>query len=59
MMDHIKRMLSGRKPREAVEAREREITHLRHEFKNSVQAVQRLLQTMSGVIDLNKRSTPR
>lgn len=62
MMDRIKQLLSGRKPREVTEAREREITSLRHEVKNSIQAVQsgqRILQTMSGVIDLNKRSPSR
>lgn len=62
MMDRIKDWLSGRKPREETEAREREITTLRHDVKNSIQAVQsgqRILQTMSGVIDLNKRSPSR
>lgn len=36
-----------------------EIIRLRHEIKNSIQAVQsgnRILQSMSGVIDLNRRS---
>lgn len=59
MMEGIKQLLSGKRPREEVEAREREITTLRHEVRNSIQAVQsgqRILQTMSGVIELNKRS---
>jgi hypothetical protein len=59
MMDRIKDWLSGRKPREVTEEREREITSLRHEVKNSIQAVQsgqRILQTMSGVIELDKRN---
>ena len=62
MMDRIKEWLSGRKPREVTEARELEIKTLRHDVKNSIQAVQsgqRLLRTMSGVIELNKRSPLR
>lgn len=38
-----------------------EITQLRHEIKNNIQAVQsgnRILQSMSGVIELNRRSRP-
>lgn len=38
-----------------------EIIQLRHEIKNNIQAVQsgnRILQSMSGVIELNRRSKP-
>lgn len=37
----------------------RELVHLRHEIRNSIQAVQsgnRLLKSMSGAIELNRRS---
>ena len=59
MINRLKQLLSGRKPREVIEARELEIKTLHHDVKNSIQAVQsgqRLLRTMSGVIELNKRS---
>lgn len=59
MFTRLKQVLSGQKPREEIKAREEEITTLRHEIKNSIHAVRsghHLLQTMSGVIDLNKRS---
>lgn len=62
MLDGLKKLLSGQRPREEKEAREREITSLRHDVKNSIQAVQsgrRIIQTMSGVIELNKRSPSR
>lgn len=62
MFTRLKQVLSGQKPREEVVAREEEITTLHHEIKNSIQAVQsgqRILQTMSGVIELNKRSPSR
>ena len=62
MINRLKQLLSGRKPREVIEARDLEIKTLQHEVKNSIQAVQsgqRILQTMSGVIDLNKRSPSR
>lgn len=62
MLDGLKKLLSGQRSREEKEAREREITTLRHDVKNSIQAVQsgrRIIQTMSGVIELNKRSPSR
>ena len=62
MLDGLKKLLSGQQPREEKEAREREIASLRHDVKNSIQAVQsgrRIIQTMSGVIELNKRSPSR
>lgn len=62
MLDGLKKLLSGQRSREEKEAREREITSLRHDVKNSIQAVQsgrRIIQTMSGVIELNKRSPSR
>lgn len=39
-----------------------EAKHLRHELKNSIQAVQssnRILRSMSGVIELNRRGKPQ
>lgn len=62
MLEGLKHLLAGKRPREEEEAREREITHLRHDVKNSIQAVQsgrRIIQTMSGMIELNKRSPSR
>lgn len=59
MMARLKRLLSGRPPREVREARETEIRELKSEITNSIQAVQsgnRLLQSLSGMIELNRRS---
>lgn len=58
MMRLIKLLRPGRTDEERI-AREKEITHLKHEIKNSIQAVQsgnRILQSMAGVVELNRRS---
>lgn len=58
MIKWIKLLRPGKTDEERI-AREREITHLKHEIKNSIQAVQsgnRILQSMSGVVELNRRS---
>lgn len=49
-------LLTGRQPRAAAADKDRQITELRHEIKNSIQVVQsgnRLIQNMSGAIALN------
>jgi hypothetical protein len=53
MPDWIKQFLPPPK------ATKEEARHLRHELKNSIQAIQggnRILQSMSGVIELNRRN---
>lgn len=58
MLGRLRQFISGQRPREVTEALDREITDLQHEVTNSIHAVRsghRLLQTMSGAIDLNRR----
>ena len=58
MMGILKLLRPGRTDEERI-AREKEIVNLKHEIKNSIQAVQsgnRILQSMAGVVELNRRS---
>lgn len=62
MFNRLKQFLSGQRPPEEREAREREIMYLCHKINNSIQVVQsgqRILNNMSGVIELNKRGKSR
>ena len=59
MLDSLKRLLSGQRPQAEKEARERELAVVQHSVKNSIQAVRsgrQIIETMSGMIELNNRS---
>lgn len=58
MLRMLARTLSGRTPREKRAAKEQEIEQVKGEIRDSIQAVQsgnRILQSLSGVIELNRR----
>lgn len=58
MLRMLARTLSGRTPRDKRAAKEREIEEVKSEIRNSIQAVQsgnRILQSLSGVVELNRR----
>lgn len=58
MINISKYLRPGRPEKERVE-REEELTKLQHEINQSIQAVQsgnRILQSMAGVVELNRRS---
>jgi hypothetical protein len=58
MFEALKQFLSGRKPKEVVLEREREIENLQHEFKNCVQSVQsgrQMIQSLSVSIESKRR----
>lgn len=58
-MINISKYLRPGRPDKERKAREEELTKLRHEVNQTIQAVQsgnRILQSMAGVVELNRRS---
>jgi len=58
-MINISKYLRPGRPDKEREEREKELTRLQHEINQTIQAVQsgnRILQSMSGVVELNRRS---
>jgi hypothetical protein len=61
MISLSKYLRPGRPEKERKE-REKELTQLQHEINQTIQAVQsgnRILQSMAGVVELNRRSKTR